>query len=318
MNLHKDDEIFNELIKTTGESAGIPDAYIEKDYWITMSLKLLSESPYRESVVFKGGTSLSKAYRLIDRFSEDIDLAVHSSSKRGDNQRKKLLKNVENVITQNLIPLMGDKRESKGSKFRRTVYKYPCKVDNDDFEQVPRELLVEINAFANPEPFEIRKIQTLIAEHLIRKKRADLIARFGLESFSIRVLSPKRTLVEKMLGVIRDSYSDDPIARLSNRIRHLYDICLILRHDEYQDFIASNEFKSLCDKCIEDEKAGEFEHSDCFEEPLIKAPLFSNFETWRNSLNVAYVGVFSNLVHGDLPDMSKISDALDLLQKHLK
>lgn len=213
---------------------------------------------------------------------------------------------------------MGDERESKGSRFRRTVYKYPYKVDNDDFEQVPRELLVEINTFANPEPFEIRKIKTLIAEHLIRKKRADLIARFGLESFSIRVLSPKRTLVEKMLGVIKDSYSDDPIARLSNRIRHLYDICLILQHDEYQDFIASNEFKSLCDKCIEDEKTGEFEHSDCFEEPLIRAPLFSNFEIWRNPLNTAYTGVFSNLVYGNLPDIGEISDALDLLQKHLK
>ena len=318
MNLHKDDKIFNELIKATGESAGIPDAYIEKDYWITMSLKLLSESPYRESVVFKGGTSLSKAYRLIDRFSEDIDLAVSCSSKKGDNQIKKLLKNVENAVTQNLISLKGDERESKGSKFRRTVYKYPCKVDNDGFEQVPRELLIEINAFANPEPSEIRKIRTLIAEHLIKKKRADLIARFGLEDFSIRVLSPKRTLIEKMLGVIKDSYSNDPIARLSNRIRHLYDICLVLRHDEYQDFIASNEFKLLCDKCIEDEKAGEFEHSDCFEEPLIKAPLFLNFETWRNSLNVTYTNVFSNLVHGDLPDMSEISDALDLLQKHLK
>ena len=318
MNLHKDNKIFNELIKASGESAGIPDAYIEKDYWITMSLKLLSESPYRESVVFKGGTSLSKAYRLIDRFSEDIDLAVLCSSEKGDNQRKKLLKNVENVVTQNLISLKGDERESKGSKFRRTVYKYPCKIDNGGFEQVPRELLIEINAFANPEPSEIRKIRTLIAEHLIRKKRADLIARFGLENFSIRVLSPKRTLIEKMLGVIKDSYSNDPIARLSNRIRHLYDICLILRHDEYQDFIASNEFKSLCDKCIEDEKVGGFEHSDYFEEPLIKAPLFSNFETWRNSLNITYTNVFSNLVHGDLPDMSEILDALDLLQKHLK
>ena len=259
-----------------------------------------------------------KAYRLIDRFSEDIDLAVSCSSKKGDSQRKKLLKDVENIVAQNLIPLKGDERESKGSKFRRTVYKYPCRVDNDGFEQVPRELLIEINAFANPEPFEIRKIRTLIAEHLIRKKRADLIARFGLENFSISVLSPKRTLVEKMLGIIKDSYSDDPIARLSNRIRHLYDICLVLRLDEYQNFIASNEFKSLCDRCIEDEKAGKFEHSDCFEKPLINAPLFSNFETWRNSLNVAYRDVFSNLVHGDLPDMSEISDALDLLQKHLK
>ena len=224
----------------------------------------------------------------------------------------------ESVVTQGLNYLEGDERETKGSKFRRTVHQYPHSVDDGDFGQASRDLLIEINAFTNPEPFEIRELRTFIAENLAMKGETDLIARFGLENFPIRVLSPKRTLVEKMLGIIKDSYNNDPIARLSDRIRHLYDICLVLRHDEYQDFIASNEFKSLCDKCIEDEKAGEFEHSDCFEEPLINAPLFSDFDAWRNSLNVAYRGMFSDLVHGDLPDMSEISDALDLLKKHLK
>jgi len=318
MNLHQDKEFFAELTEDTASALGLRQVYVEKDYWITMVLKFLSESRYVEDVIFKGGTSLSKAYQLIDRFSEDIDLAVLYSSEKGDNQRKKLLKNVEKVVTQNLISLKGAERESKGSKFRRTVYKYPCKIDNSDFEQVPRELLIEINAFANPEPSETREIRTLIAEHLIRKKRADLIARFGLENFSIRVLSPKRTLTEKMLRIIKDSYSNDPVAELSKHIRHLYDICLVLRHDEYQDFIASNEFKSLCDKCIEDEKVGRFEHSDYFEESLIKAPIFSNFETWRSSLNRTYTGPFSHLVHGDLPDMDEISDALNLLKKHLE
>ena len=317
MNLHEDNEIFAELIEITGNDLGMPQAYVEKDYWMTRALRFLSESSYAEDVVFKGGTSLSKAYRLIHRFSEDIDLAVRSAGKT-NSAKKQLIKNVESVVTQGLNYLEGNERETKGSKFRRTVHQYPHSVDDGDFGQASRDLLIEINAFTNPEPFEIRELRTFIAEGLSRKGKTDLIDRFGLENFSIKVLSPKRTLVEKMLGIIKYSYSDDPIARLSDHIRHLYDICLVLKHHEYQDFIASNEFKLLCDKCIEDEKAGKFEHPDCFEEPLINAPLFSDFETWRNPLNVTYTGVFSNLVYGNLPNIDEISDTLDLLQKHLK
>lgn len=317
MNLHHDKEIFAELTEVTGNALSIPLVYVEKDYWMTMALKSLSQSPYVEDVVFKGGTSLSKAYRLIDRFSEDIDLAVRSAN-RNASATKMLLKNVEGIVTQGLSYLKGDERERKGSKFRRTVHQYPRIVDDTDFGQASPELLIEINAFTNPEPFEMRELRTLIAEDLARKGRTDLVARFGLENFSVRVLSPKRTLVEKMLGVVKDSYSDDPIARLSDRIRHLYDICLVLRYDEYQNFVASNEFKSLCDKGIEDEKAGEFEHSDCFEKPLTNAPLFSDFEAWKSSLNVTYMGMFSDLVYSDLPDIDEISDALDFLRNHLK
>ncbi len=317
MNLHQDKEVFAELIEATGKTLGMRQIYVEKDYWMTMALKFLSESPYVEDVVFKGGTSLSKAYQLIQRFSEDIDLAVNAAHKN-DSAKKKLLKDVEDVVTQNLNYLERHERETKGLKFRRTVHQYPRIVDDADFGQASPDLLIEINAFTLPEPFEIRKLRTFIAEDLTKKGRTELVTHFGLEDFSIRVLSPKRTLIEKMLKIIKDSYSNDPVARLSHCIRHLYDICIMLRHDKYKDFIASNEFKFLCSKCIEDEKAGKFEHSDCFEKPLMNAPLFSNFETWSNLLNATYAEVFSSLVYGDLPDMDEISDALDLLQKHLK
>lgn len=50
--------------------------YIEKDYWVSYILKAISQSQYKDVAIFKGGTSLSKAYKLIERFSEDIDLAV--------------------------------------------------------------------------------------------------------------------------------------------------------------------------------------------------------------------------------------------------
>ncbi len=317
MKLHEDEEVFSELIGVTAETIGLPQIYVEKDYWVTKALKFLSESSHVDEVVFKGGTSLSKAYRLIDRFSEDIDLAVFAEGK-GDAARKKLLKGVESAVVQGLIYLKEDERESKGSMFRKTVYRYPRTIDGADFGQASSELLVEVNAFTNPEPFESRELQSLIAEVLVKKGEVDLVIQYGLEGFFVNVLSVKRTLVEKLLGVIKDSYNEDPAAKLSDRIRHLYDICMILKHDEYRDFVTSNEFKSLCNVCAKDEKAGAFEYSNCFEKPLIDAPLFSRFEDWRSSLGATYTGMFSGLVYGDLPSMNEIEGALDFVKKNLK
>jgi len=66
MKLHEDNEVFTELVAVTAETIGLPQVYVEKDYWVTKALKYLSESAHVGEVVFKGGTSLSKAYRLID------------------------------------------------------------------------------------------------------------------------------------------------------------------------------------------------------------------------------------------------------------
>ena len=107
MKLHEDEEAFAELVGVTAEAIGLPQVYVEKDYWVTKALKYLSESSHVDVAVFKGGTSLSKAYRLIDRFSEDIDLAVFAGDK-GDAVRKKLLKSIEGVVTQGLTYLKND------------------------------------------------------------------------------------------------------------------------------------------------------------------------------------------------------------------
>ena len=80
MNLHEAPGIYLELIQATAADRGIPAIYVEKDYWVTRVLKRLSESDHREAVVFKGGTSLSKAHGVIERFSEDIDLAIRGGN----------------------------------------------------------------------------------------------------------------------------------------------------------------------------------------------------------------------------------------------
>lgn len=84
--LHNDREQFKDAIYLAYDQTGIMVQAIEKDYYVTMLLKLLSEKiPY---IVFKGGTSLSKCHKVIKRFSEDIDITIDTTLSQG--QKKKV------------------------------------------------------------------------------------------------------------------------------------------------------------------------------------------------------------------------------------
>lgn len=74
INLNKPQQI--QVLEQTGTAKGLPAFVIEKDWWVTAVLKAVFQSKYAGSCIFKGGTSLSKAYQLMDRFSEDIDLII--------------------------------------------------------------------------------------------------------------------------------------------------------------------------------------------------------------------------------------------------
>ncbi len=97
MNLHNDEELFNQVIDFTAEYLNISRIYVEKDYWVTLVLKSISQSTYFENIIFKGGKFLLKTYKIIDRFSEDIDLAIINSGK-SSNQMKQLIKLIEKDI----------------------------------------------------------------------------------------------------------------------------------------------------------------------------------------------------------------------------
>ncbi len=74
MRLHENKSLFNEAVRATALTKGISEIYIEKDYWVTLTLYTIFNDPVGKEVVFKGGTALSKCFGLIERFSEDIDL----------------------------------------------------------------------------------------------------------------------------------------------------------------------------------------------------------------------------------------------------
>ncbi len=316
MKLHHDPNVFEAMIQATADHMKLPDVYIEKDYWITQALKRLAASKHVKDTVFKGGTSLSKAYRMIDRFSEDIDLAIFTKDLNG-NQIKRKLKEIETVVAEGLTPKPRDDKESKGSTFRKTVHSYPIIMTDTDYGQASPDLLIEVNAFTQPDPVVKRPIQTFIAEMLHATGRSDLVGSFQLEAFNIQILSVNRTLVEKLLGIVKDSYSENPVGTLSNRIRHLYDICQILKEKSMRSYVSTNEFKELCNACIRDEQEGFFDNTECLDKPFAEAPIFHKMDDWHAPLEVTYKGSFAQLVYGPLPDFNDIRETLAFLHRNL-
>ena len=97
MNLHKEPDLFEEIINRTSEKMIISSAIIEKDYYVSMLLREIVNSV--EGIVFRGGTSLSKCYNIIMRFSEDIDLSYDNSKvPLTESERRNLSNKVLDII----------------------------------------------------------------------------------------------------------------------------------------------------------------------------------------------------------------------------
>jgi predicted nucleotidyltransferase component of viral defense system len=232
MILHGNNKEFTEAIQATSDNLEISPVFIEKDYWITKVLKELSLSKYADNVVFKGGTSLTKAHKLIQRFSEDVDIAVLNVSNLTGNQVKSFIRTVEKDISKDLSEIEVSGVTSKFSKYRKSVFTYPLTGNFKISAGVSNNLILEVNSFANPFPYEKLEIKSFITEFLEKTKSNDFIKKYKLESFHLKVLGKKQTLLEKIVSLIRFSFEEDVNNSIARKIRHFYDIHFLLLDKE--------------------------------------------------------------------------------------
>jgi len=123
MILHESLSDFKELLELTSEYFNLDASIVEKDYWVTKSLYNLSVSEAREVAIFKGGTSLTKCYKDLHRFSEDIDIAINIKGLSGG-QIKRRLKAVEKAMQGDLVEVEDLEFTNKKGIVRRTQYNY--------------------------------------------------------------------------------------------------------------------------------------------------------------------------------------------------
>ncbi|MGB1204134.1 MAG: nucleotidyl transferase AbiEii/AbiGii toxin family protein [Chitinophagales bacterium] len=317
MILHLEQDIFKDAITATAQHLSIREVYIEKDYWVTWILKNLAQSDFKNETIFKGGTSLSKAFGCIDRFSEDIDLAIITNN-RTNNQIKRLITTIQKHITKDLEEINIEGITSKGSKFRKTVHQYHKVSENILFGQASDKLLVEINAFAIPHPNEARKIETYIAQFLRETNNEKIISQYQLETIEVLCLNIERTFTEKIMGLIRASYYDNPINELKQKIRHIYDIERMLSIENIKVFLASEAFFEMLEKVKHDDASNHEFGGDWLTKKWHQCILFSNIvNTWQK-LKHTYLNEFATLVYGDLPDSEEIITTLQIISERLR
>ncbi|MEX9947177.1 nucleotidyl transferase AbiEii/AbiGii toxin family protein [Providencia alcalifaciens] len=315
MLLHEDKQALEEAIRATAHHMKLPVEYIEKDYWVTYALKTLAESDISDCIVFKGGTSLSKAYKMISRFSEDVDIAVLTEG-LSPNQAKRKVKKADKIIAAILSEVASDDT-SKNSHFRKVRYGYPRMDDTEQIEgQITDSLLLEVNAFADPEPYKKIAICSYISEFFHITNQNELVSHFKLDPFEMNVLCTSRTVCEKIMGMVKASYGDDYITSINSKIRHLYDIYYLMEDDFTRQFVNSAEFHIMIDKVIESDRQT-FESTPWFDIPLASACVFGNLEKIWPSLDGTYNGAFKAMViNKDLPAPSLLfSMSLDIYSK---
>lgn len=219
------DDLFA-LVGATSEHLGIPLEFVEKDYWVTELLRSAGQPVDDAIVIFKGGTSLSKAFGLIDRLSEDVDILVVPDVSFGKGRVHKILKRICERAGEDL-DIGPENQLDRGSEtgiHRNVRYIYPARMAS----KIVREgVLLEMGRRGGGLPRERRALQSMIARYVVETGAAAEDEYEEFRSFQIDVLGPDRTLVEKLALLHRLSVKDEG-RELVRSGRHLYDIYKLL------------------------------------------------------------------------------------------
>jgi hypothetical protein len=233
MYLHENRERFLNVLETVSRISGIQADLVEKDYYVSLILKEIAASS--DKAVFKGGTSLSKALNVINRFSEDIDISF--SEHIGASRRKKLKYNIIAPIAKKLGLVITNLDKTQSDRdINNYIFEYKplCKSNAHIVPAVKVETSLVTAVF----PFEAMPIGNYIADYAKDISLSD----YGLEPFMMNVQALERTLIDKVFAIC-DYYLTQKSRRLS---RHIYDIHKILPLVKFDEH-----FKELLEKVRE-------------------------------------------------------------------
>lgn len=317
MKLHTNKDLLYDAILATADYLDMRDIYVEKDYWVTVVLYEIFHSEIADQSVFKGGTALSKCHKLIERFSEDIDMVVLRNERETDNQLKKKIRAISKVVERVIPEIEVEGLTNKMGNIRKTVHQYN-KLFEGDFGQIREHVVVEATWLGDFQPFSNMEISSYIYEMMKFKGQDELIEQYNMAPFSIQVLDKRRTFCEKIMSLVRFSRSDEAIYDLRNKIRHVYDIHQMLKDEEIQQFFESSRIDNMLIKVGNDDMIGYKNNNDWIPEHPSTAIIFDKpQETWEH-LSSTYKGDFKDLVTGELPPECELIESLNQIAVRLR
>lgn len=233
------------ILEQTAIKQGLPKQAIEKDLWVTALLQIIFNMPCADSFVFKGGTSLSKVWGLINRFSEDIDLGIDRSifNYDGDiskNQLSKLRRKSSLYVRDELCPMLVDavnqsplkehcqiepEPDSKGENpycDPRSIFVSYDSVFNDHLSYLPSMVRIEAGARTITEPYETAILNSMVEQAFSTVKTT-------IATPMVKTAVAEKTFLEKAF-LLHELFSVRNKIEAQRKSRHMYDLRMMMKH----------------------------------------------------------------------------------------
>jgi len=317
MKLHEDRTLFRQAVQFTADRMSIPAMYVEKDYWITYALFAIFNNEIGKDTVFKGGTALSKCDNLVERFSEDIDLVVVRREGETDSKLKSKLKAVSKIVG-TILPEVNIKGIThKMGMNRKTAHTYN-KEFKGDYGQVRDVIILESSWLGYYEPYTSKSIVSFVGDMMLNNGQTEIAKEKELLPFDLLALHPTRTICEKIMSLVRFSYSENPIEDLKKKIRHTYDLHQLLKRKEFSEFLHSTAFDQMLLKVAHDDVVSFRNNNKWLIHHPAESLLFRNLEDIWKELKIIYTNDFKNLVYGELPKEESVLENLKMILERLE
>ncbi len=250
-----DERAFNATVVLAAANLDISALAVEKDYWVCEALRAI-ETAFPQRAVFKGGTSLEKM-GIVQRFSEDLDVMVVGDigrSSAAPSLLKAMFKAAADVTGGTFTNVIsGGKKETY---WRKGDLEFPAfnSVDRDTALADPNSILLELGQSTGFNPFVDREVTSLLSRAL--SDRIDTTSFDDLRPFSMQMLHPGRTLIEKLLRVNTFATMSDNRRKPEywTRIgRQYYDLWALLDQPQVLEFLGDrDEVNAIAKNCIEE------------------------------------------------------------------
>lgn len=239
------------IFREAGERAGLPATAVEKDWYVTLALSIVFSTEFAEHLVFKGGTSLSKGWNLIERFSEDIDIAIDRQflGFEGDmskSQVERLRKTSCAFISNDFAKAILRKVDEIGMGLTLNVPDFkasntdPLSLElhyeplTEDISYLQPRVLIEVGARSLMEPNTEREIRSIVSENFTDREFAD-------KPQLIPTVLPKRTFLEKAFLLHEEFQKPAEHIKVDRLSRHLYDLDRLAATEYSEEAITDTE-----------------------------------------------------------------------------
>lgn len=328
--LKADEQVRRMLLSQAGDKIGLSAKSVEKDLWVTQVLHALFSLDVSDKLIFKGGTSLSKAWGLIDRFSEDIDLAIDPvflGAPDGDptkKQIKKLRKASSLYVAEELAQKLRDRFVELGLTEWLSVEAQP-NGEGDNTYPEPRQIYVrykslyadnlqyllpmivlEVSARSLMEPVAEVEISSLASRH------------FPLKDFApvpVVTAVPSKTMVEKMF-LLHELFSVEGHGMKADRkSRHLYDLYKMMNKPFAEDALRDDAlWESIRHHRQVFTSVSGIDYTPDIRERMVLVPRTDIMESWKRD----YENMCDAMIYGEKPTWKRLMDAMEQLQMRVR